>query len=378
VHVANLFDQDKVPFDERVKWVDANMEMLRNINANPYDTRKDWVSDKKKKNPSFQRLAAVFDLCRTDGMTQVAVQMDGSCNGVQHWAALTRDPELAKKVNLIHTDKPQDLYQYVADLMTEKMLQIKDEDSDAGRWAKKFLEHWKGDIDRSVCKRAVMTDPYGVTSYGIRKYCRIEGHLNWVGKENMAGAVAELGTFIEEALKGTVIEANKGKAWLKVIADMSSEVGKNVEWTTPCGFKVVHQYYEIMTRRSIATLFNRKELYFGSPDKETIDGDSVNLAISPNYIHSLDASHMWSTVKRMLDAGIDSFSMIHDSYGCPAPDVSMMRAFTNEEFHAMHKRNLLEDMREEVQQILKVDLPSVPDRGTYNIDNVLNAEYFFQ
>lgn len=311
-------------------------------------------------------------------MTQVPVQMDGSCNGVQHWAALTGDPYLAKKVNLIKTEKPQDLYQFVADMMTEKMATVHDEDSDKGKWAKRFLEHWGGEIDRSVVKRAVMTDPYGVTFYGIRRYCKTEGHLDWVAKEESAGAVMELALFIDEALKGTLVEANKGKAWLKIVADMASETGKNLEWTTPCGFKVVHQYYEILTRRSVAKLFDMKELHFGAPDKETIDGSSVNLAISPNYVHSLDASHMWSTVKRMLDAGITSFSMIHDSYGCPAPDVNMMRAFTNEEFHAMHTDNQLAIMKEEIEQILKVELPPVPETGTYNINDVLEAEYFFQ
>ena len=378
VHVANLFDQDKVPFADRVKWVDDNMDMLRQINDNPYDTRKLWVSDKKKKNPSFQRLAAVFDLCRTDGMTQVAVQMDGSCNGVQHWAALMRDPVLAKKVNLIKTEKPQDLYQFVADSMTDKMTEVKDEDSNKGRWATKFLEYWEGDIDRSVVKRAVMTDPYGVTFYGIRRYCKTEGHLDWVGKDQIAGAVMELATFIDQALKGTLIEPNKGKAWLKVVADMFSEVGKNVEWTTPCGFKVVHQYYEILTRRSVAKLFDMKELHFGAPDKETIDGSSVNLAISPNYIHSLDASHMWSTIKRMKEAGITQYSMIHDSYGCPAPDVNLMRVYTNEEFHRMHSTNLLADMRTELMNNIDMELPDVPEVGVFDMDNVLDAEYFFQ
>lgn len=377
VHVANLFDQDKIPFNDRVKWVQENMPMLQRINDDPY-TNREWISSKKKKNPSFQRLAAIFDLCRTDGLTQVPVQMDGSCNGVQHWAALTRDPYLAKKVNLIKTDKPQDLYQFVADMMTDKMALLCDEDSDKGRWSKRFLEHWGGEIDRSVVKRAVMTDPYGVTFYGIRRYCKTEGHLDWVGKEESAGAVMELALFIDEALKGTLVEANKGKAWLKQVADMASEMGKNVEWTTPCGFKVVHQYYEILTRRSVAKLFDMKELHFGAPDKETIDGGSVNLAISPNYVHSLDASHMWSTVKRMLDCGITNFSMIHDSYGCPAPDVNMMRAFTNEEFHAMHESNLLAKMKEEVEGMLKIELPPTPETGSYNIADVLEAEYFFQ
>ncbi len=378
VHVANLFDQDKIPFDQRAKWVEDNMDMFRKINDDPYEHRSYWVSDKKKKNPSFQRLAAVFDLCRTDGMTQVPVQMDGSCNGVQHWAALTRDSYLAKKVNLIKTNNPQDLYQYVADLMSENMAAAKDEDSNKGKWATKFIEHWGDKIDRGVCKRAVMTDPYGVTFYGIRRYCKTEGHLDWVGKEQIAGAVVELATFIDQALKGTLVEANKGKAWLKQVADMASELGKNVEWTTPCGFKVVHQYYEILTRRSVAKLFDMKELHFGAPDKETIDGTSVNLAISPNYIHSLDASHMWSTIKRMIDSGITQYSMIHDSYGCPAPDVNLMRAYTNEEFHKMHASNLLQTMKDEVEQILSIELPDVPPIGDYNIDEVLDAEYFFQ
>ena len=33
---------------------------------------------------------------------------------------------------------------------------------------------------------AVMTDPYGVTFYGIRRYCKTEGHLDWVGKDTIS------------------------------------------------------------------------------------------------------------------------------------------------------------------------------------------------
>ena len=121
-----------------------------------------------------------------------------------------------------------------------------------------------------------------------------------------------------------------------------------------------------------------KELHFGAPDKETIDGSSVNLAISPNYIHSLDASHMWSTIKRMKEAGITQYSMIHDSYGCPAPDVNLMRVYTNEEFHRMHSTNLLADMRTELMNNIDMELPDVPEVGVFDMDNVLDAEYFFQ
>lgn len=377
IHLANLFDQDKKSFKERVDWVDCNMELFKRIAVDPYNNKSGWVSDKIKKNPSFQRLAAIYDLCRTDGLTQVPVQQDGSCNGVQHWAALVRSTSLAMMVNLTK-GLPQDLYQDVANLVTDLMQQDKVNDTRSGNWAKNFLVYWKGFIHRNVVKRAVMTDPYGVTLFGIRRYCRAEGHLDWVTKDKLAGAAMELATFIDKALKNTLQEANKGKIWLKKIADMSSELSRNLEWTTPCGFHVVHQYHKIITRRSVTKLFNMKELYFGYPDKDTIDPRQVNLAVSPNYIHSLDASHMWCTVDRMLDSGIDSFSMIHDSYGCHAPYVGIMREFTNEEFYKMHKLPLLTLLKKEIETNLNIILPDSPTCGEFDISNVLSAEYLFQ
>jgi DNA-directed RNA polymerase len=380
IHLANLFDQDKEPFADRIKWVDDNIELIQNTAKDPYEMRWFWVSDKKKKNPSFQRLAAIFELCRTDGLTQLPIQMDGSCNGVQHWAAIMRDTNLAYKVNLVKTETPQDLYGFVADSMTASMQNdIKDDnaDPDTKVWADRFLDHWDNNIPRSVCKRAVMTDPYGVTFYGIRRYCKSEGHLDWVGKDRIAGAVMELATYIDKCLKNTLTNANFGKVWLKQISDIASNMGKNLEWYTPCGFKVVHQYYQILTRRSIAKLFNMKELNFGSTDATQIDDDQVNLAVSPNYIHSLDASHMWMTMNRMINAGISNFSFVHDSYGCAAPYVSMMRQFTKEEFYEMHKEPLLFKLKKDVEEVLGVELPEPPQIGEFDVSSVIDSEYFF-
>jgi DNA-directed RNA polymerase len=121
-----------------------------------------------------------------------------------------------------------------------------------------------------------------------------------------------------------------------------------------------------------------KELYFGYPDKDTIDYKQVNLAISPNYIHSLDASHMWCTIRRMILSGIDSYSMVHDSYGCHAPYVSMMRDFTKEEFCNMHKEPLLLNLKNQIEKILNITLPDLPSCGDYDISESLKAEYLFQ
>ena len=46
------------------------------------------------------------------------VHQDGSCNGLQHYAALGRDLAGAKSVNLYPFDTPSDVYQDVVELVS--------------------------------------------------------------------------------------------------------------------------------------------------------------------------------------------------------------------------------------------------------------------
>ena len=50
-------------------------------------------------------------------MTGFPVHQDGSCNGLQHYAALGRDQIGAESVNLYPSDTPQDVYSNVAALV---------------------------------------------------------------------------------------------------------------------------------------------------------------------------------------------------------------------------------------------------------------------
>lgn len=43
-------------------------------------------------------------------LSGLPVHMDGSCNGLQHYAALGRDASGGKAVNLMPSDSPQDVY----------------------------------------------------------------------------------------------------------------------------------------------------------------------------------------------------------------------------------------------------------------------------
>ena len=371
VHVANLFDKDKLSFDERVAWVDDNMEMFKDIDKDPY-SNKEWLSDKKKKNPSFSRLAAIKDLCRTDGMTQVPVQMDGRCNGTQHWVGIMLDELLAELTNVAPSADPNDLYQYVADATTR----ICNEDKDNVDWYPIFLDYWKNKIQRDVTKRPTMCDSYGITFYGIQRYVKSEGHLDWVDKDKRGGAVVELSRAIQAALSETLQLPNEGKDFLKECTAILGNMNKHVQYTTPSGFKVVHSYNVRKNRRSLASLFNHKELTFYTYT-EDVDIRKAVSSIAPNYIHSLDAAHMFLVIYRLLLKGIFQLSFIHDSFGVLAPYVEELRQITREEFFKIHEENQLEKFKDEIEIAFNVTLPSVPRRGRFQISEVLESTYLF-
>jgi len=109
--------------------------------------------------------------------------MDGSCNGLQHYAALGRDRVGGTAVNLCSCDKPQDVYSGVmheviarVEEESQRTLDYGDDDyEDLSKGEKTALRNNKaaklvnGLIDRGVVKRTVMTSVYGVTFIGAKQ-----------------------------------------------------------------------------------------------------------------------------------------------------------------------------------------------------------------
>lgn len=76
------------------------------------------------------------------------MHQDGTCNGLQHYAALGGDARGAQQVNLGITDRPSDVYTHVAD-MVEEMLR---KDALEGN---KYGLMLSGKIQRKVVKQTV-------------------------------------------------------------------------------------------------------------------------------------------------------------------------------------------------------------------------------
>ena len=81
-----------------------------------------------KAEKPWQALSVCFELAEayklddpTKFVSHLPVHQDGTCNGLQHYAALGGDVEGANQVNLNPSDKPQDVYTYVAKLVETRV-----------------------------------------------------------------------------------------------------------------------------------------------------------------------------------------------------------------------------------------------------------------
>ena len=106
--------------------------------------------------------------------------------------------------------------------------------------------------------------------------------------------------------------------------------------------------------------------------------------MAPNVIHSFDASHLMMTVDLAEQQDSDfSYAMVHDSFGCHASDVDLLGVCIREAFVEMYSEdqfaNLMASFVMEqpdgVAETLSTIVP--PERGTLDITQVRDAEWFF-
>ena len=171
-------------FDGRAQFAEENMDNIRAAVRDPFGENVWW----KGFDDPFQGLATCHEIVKAvesgdpeNYMCSLPVHMDGSCNGLQHYAALGRDKDGGKAVNLCMSDKPQDVYSGVMHEVARRVAQDADEmlpfDENKGDMTKAEKDLLKkvnsarlvnGLIDRGVVKRTVMTSVYGVTYIGAK------------------------------------------------------------------------------------------------------------------------------------------------------------------------------------------------------------------
>jgi DNA-directed RNA polymerase len=395
VHGANCYGIDKVSFADRVAWVKENEAMILETASAPLDSTKFWAN--KSVDSPWQFLAFCFEWAafKKQGFgyeSSVCVSLDGSANGIQHLSACLRDPVGAQAVNMTKSvdGKPSDIYGQVAQRTNEKLQHIFETttDEEKRKWAKKWLDF---KLNRKLVKRPVMTLPYGSTLYSCREYLEegakelmLAGHapLDFFDKESNELFIATcfLQHVVWEAIGEIVIAGRQVMKWLQDVAKIVAKEGVPVNWQTPTGFYVSQSYYTMKTRRIVTQIAgSRIDMSIGELTRD-LDIRKQSSSVAPNFIHSMDASAMMLTLKKCLGKGLTHFGMVHDSYGTHAADTETLSKTLREAFVELYTdNNVLAQFKSHMMSIVEDadSIPEIPPYGTFDLNNVLEAEYFF-
>ncbi|CAI2165014.1 16952_t:CDS:10 [Funneliformis geosporum] len=419
IQIANLVGYDKASFEDRIKFTNDHIEDVKDSAINPLNGRCWW----KEAEDPWQCLAACFELHEAlessdpaKHLSQIPIHQDGTCNGLQHYAALGGDLEGAKQVNLYPSDKPFDIYSGVAARVNELIANDAKQDDELAKIS-------CDKITRKVVKQTVMTSVYGVTFIGAR--LQIESRLKEI-EDIPQEKVRELSLYITKLVFTCLGEMFHGaraiQDWLvecakRISKSVPSEVvfsdqnlsehrieGKNfmendleklqcssgngneemnnnikevngneenkhnnltnkkrsiviippskpglnqmttVVWTTPLDLPIV-QPYRKLGKKAVKT--NLQTINIEDPGVPSpVNSIKQRAAFPPNFIHSLDATHMLMTALGCKEKNLE-FASVHDSFWTHACDVEVMNEIIRDQFIKLHEQPIMENLRNE-------------------------------
>ncbi|KAG0249500.1 DNA-directed RNA polymerase [Mortierella polycephala] len=382
IHLANLAGFDKHSLSARAQFTMDHLEDIFDSADNPMEGGRWWL---KAEDP-WQCLATcieVADAIRSGDpetyMSRVPVHQDGTCNGLQHYAALGGDMAGAQQVNLVPSDSPQDVYSGVAQAV-ERMLE---KQAEAGVEQAQILV---GKMTRKIVKQTVMTNVYGVTFIGAR--AQIENRLKetegipedkvrglstyltqqvfaslgemFTGARAIQDWLAESARRIAKSVPKNVVnpetdevhesqssKKRKKKTSKRAIADQQMT---SVIWTTPLNLPIVQPYRKI-EHKQVRT--NLQSLTIKDPSQASpVNVQKQRTAFPPNFIHSLDATHMLMSAVGCVEAGL-TFASVHDSYWTHACDVEVMNEVLRKQFITLHSNNIMSNLQNEFMERYK-------------------------
>ena len=328
--MAKAFGRDKLSWEDRVAWTHSNEDMLRRIASDPLGNRQEWEHESDK---LWAALAAArewtsyLDSGRSPSfITTLPVFIDGTCNGLQHYAALSGDPKLARLVNLEPGDKRE----------------FFDENE------RKRRHEWGHSVDDQEA-----TD------------LRV-----WLAKR------------LEAALKGKTESADAIMKWLqdamRLLCDRG--VADKLDFRTPASFPWKNLYFGHTKQKVKLTEGGRKHaMTLAANDTSKFNGKDADDAVAPNFAHGLDAAAMQLAICEANSRGVTDMMAIHDCIGGLAPDMDIIAEAVRIGFVKCHDAMPLERFREAVLMALPdgVKLDPLPDRGEFDVRRVLESGYFF-
>ena len=163
-----------------------------------------------------------------------------------------------------------------------------------------------GIIDRKVVKQTVMTSVYGVTFIGARE--QISNRIREKVMKNKLDPMVydydfqyKLSVYLAKVTLdsiGELFSNAKGiMTWLADVADVVAAEDEPMSWISPLGLPIIQPYRRNQTK-TVSTVLQSIQI----ADIESclpINKRKQSSAFPPNFVHSLDSTHMIMTAKNV-------------------------------------------------------------------------------
>lgn len=385
-YLASLYGDDKLNFNERVE---RGKELLK--------------TDYKEADEPYQFLSHQLEMQKyvdnPDYKPSVRIHLDACNSGSQFTSAITNDLNGCMATNVIPTIRKdgtqdrQDAYLLVAQKSIELSKKMFDQTNDLKQKNTiSFLQNLLEKDGRKICKNPVMVSNYGGTAGGRSEFLwnmlrELQVERKWITKK-----VASLfSKIIGDSIKGVL---NGGKAFETYIHKMNNVISKDnqpITWTTSDGFYVIHSKNKELKPKVVECLIpgaRRRARITKKRYSKNLSTVKMKSAISPNYIHSLDAELLRRVALQMKYLGIMDTDWIHDSFGCHPNHVDKLLEVTKQIFLELMLSNPIKlldsQLREQVQldkktqkELNSIKIPNLSNDKKLELHKVLESNWFF-
>lgn len=375
VAVATHFGFDRARFELRARWTEQHWDAIERALDAPEDFPEVWGTDAPwcMYSAAWELREALRSGNPAEYRTGIVIHMDATASGLQHFAAMLRDPVGARYVNLVDSggDEKADVYSQVSAIALRGVQSdVESECVDTQAMARYWLAQG---VPRALAKKPVMTYVYGATLIGTAQ--DISDFLTDEGWEVPAGVNRHalcryMAKHLFAGIAETIPAAAQLMEWLQGVV-RSLKTGERMTWYSPTGFQVQHDYQDYEETR-VAIRSCGLDMVLMRKYIDGVKGIRMTNAVAPNFVHALDAAHLTRTGLKMEELG-HAFVAIHDSYGTHPSSVDTMQSVLREEFVRMYEET-------DVLDKFLWDTGAVgvlPVRGSLDIRGVLDSEFFF-